>query len=70
MTCSGKECFGSYALAERIARLSANRHRSYKMAAYKCVECGSFHVGSKVGKPLDKRKGRYFYTLDEEAGAF
>ena len=66
MTCSGKECFASYALAERIARLSANRHCSYKMSAYKCGECGSFHVGSKVGKPLDKRKGRYFYTLDEE----
>ena len=66
MICEGKQCFDTFALAERIARLSANRHCSYKMAAYKCGVCGSFHVGTRIGKPVDKRKGRYFYTLDEE----
>lgn len=66
MTCDGKECFASFALAERISKLSANRHTGYKMTAYKCAECGAFHVGTRVGRPVDKRRGRYFYTLDEE----
>ena len=66
MTCAGKQCFETFALADTIAKRSANRHVSYKLAAYRCGDCGSFHVGSRIGKPLDKRKGRYFYTLDEE----
>ena len=65
MTCAGKECFANYALAERIAKLSANRHAGHKMRAYRCPECGSFHVGTLLGRPADKRKSR-FYTLEEE----
>ena len=65
MTCKGKESFAVYALAERVAKLSNNRHSGYKLQAYRCQDCGNYHVGSQVGRVLDKRRGRQFY-LDEE----
>ena len=64
MTCEGKECFGSFALAERIAKLSNMRHTGYRLQAYKC-RCGSFHVGSSIARTHNPR--RRFYVLDEAA---
>ena len=59
MTCSGKECFTSFALADRVASLSNNRHCGYRMRAYKCHECGAFHVGSSIGKVRRAERSRF-----------
>lgn len=58
-----KLCFDSYPEAEKviitaksIRRRSSNRHRAQKIPvrAYKCPECGKYHLTSK--KKVNKTK--------------
>lgn len=52
--CEGKQRFGSYRLASRIASKLAHK-RSQKMQPYPCNDCGGFHVGNATGNK-DRRK--------------
>jgi hypothetical protein len=65
--CVGKERFTTYAFAERVASLSASRNEGVRRQAYKCGECGAFHVGSSVGPKLQSKKRRErMWTPDED----
>jgi hypothetical protein len=46
MRCIGKERFTTQALAARVAALSMRRHEGARSHAYRCGNCGGFHVGS------------------------
>jgi hypothetical protein len=45
MQCDGKERFGSFELARRVAHRMAQRKKD-RISAYHCPHCGEFHVGS------------------------
>jgi hypothetical protein len=70
MNCSGKERFTTFAFAERVASLSASRNEGVRRQAYKCGECGAFHVGSSIGPKLQgKKKKERFWADEDEAFA-
>jgi hypothetical protein len=56
--CVGKERFTTYAFAERVASLSASRNEGVRRQAYKCGECGAFHVGSSVAEAAVEEAAR------------
>jgi hypothetical protein len=65
--CAGKERFTTFAFAARVASLSASRNEGARRQAYKCADCGAFHVGSSVGPKLQGKKRRErFWTPDED----
>lgn len=67
MGCAGKERFTTFALAERVAHLSATRHSGLKIQAYRCRDCGAYHVGSSIGPGKRKSARGYYALLDETA---
>lgn len=62
--CAGKERFTTFGMAEVVAKRSNTRHAGYRLHAYRCGDCGGFHVGSSVGhgKGRGARNWRYLET--------
>lgn len=50
MSCEGKNSFLTFGLADAVARRSNNVHAGFKLQPYRCRECGSWHVGSSMGR--------------------
>src|SRR5689334_22400806 len=50
----GKERFLTFAMADRVARLSRNRHDQVKLQPYRCKDCGGYHIGSSLGRRATK----------------
>lgn len=70
--CAGKERFTTFAFAERVASLSASRNEGQRRQAYKCGECGAYHVGSSIGPKNQQKKRRerqWFRDAEDEAFA-
>lgn len=65
MFCSGKERFLTFGLADRVAKLSNNRHAGFRLRAYRCGDCNAWHVGSSIGR-REPGKG-YVRVVDPEA---
>lgn len=66
MNCEGKERFTTFSLADRMARKSSRRHdKTLRLRAYRCGDCGGYHVGSSVGGSKSARAPR-FRMLEEE----
>lgn len=65
MKCQGKERFKTFHMAERVSKLSARRHEKLRRHAYRCDECGGYHVGSSMG-PKERRPMLPYPSLDEE----
>ncbi len=61
MICEGKERFTTFALAERIAGM--RRREGVKRMAYRCAECGSFHIGTTREPRAVRYDGRSFKVL-------
>ena len=61
MTCEGKERFTTFALAERIAGM--RKREGVKRMAYKCCECGAFHIGTTIEPRRVRYEGRSFRIL-------
>ena len=55
--CTGKFPFASKADASASAR-NVSRRKSVPACPYKCMHCGSWHVGTKLHKPAVTRKPR------------
>lgn len=54
--CEGKERFLTFALAERIAGM--RRREGTKRMAYKCDNCGGYHIGSTTEPKSVRYDGR------------
>lgn len=67
--CDGKHAFSSFSLAKKMASRQAHRHGE-AFNAYRCDECGKFHVGTAIGgsrergRAPDPRKPYIVYARD------
>lgn len=61
-TCEGKEQFGSYDVADGVAKRRARAGK--KGHVYRCGTCGEFHIGSLL---VGKRRRRH--QIEEEVEA-
>ncbi len=52
--CSGKVAFDSFTDARKQAQTGRRRHE-VALVAYKCRECGQYHVGSRDKRNVDSK---------------
>ena len=62
MSCEGKERFTTFALAERVVKL--RRRAGVKREPYRCSHCGSFHIGSTLGRAARRDGESRLLVLD------
>lgn len=65
--CEGKQSFLTFGLADATAKRSNNRHSGFRLQPYRCRDCGSWHVGSSIGR-RETRQG-YLRVIDTPEAA-
>lgn len=43
--CSGKRCYESKAVADRLAKLTRRNLEKFRGGAYRCTHCHAWHIG-------------------------
>lgn len=54
MACATGKVQHDYTQAQRLAQRASRSHEQ-PMQAYRCAQCGAWHVGSKIHKPQPLR---------------
>lgn len=65
MTCDGKQSFLTFGLADSTSKRSNNRHAGFRLQPYRCRECGSWHIGSSIGRR--QTRGGHMTVVEPEA---
>lgn len=58
--CVGKIAFSSFSLAHKSLR-----HNEKRRGVYHCPQCGEWHVGTGIKKPMKKPKTRYYEETED-----